>query len=470
MIAAEKGHDNIVQILVQAGAKLDIQDKDDHTFFHICAAYGQPDIIKMVIGIVPESVSLLQQNDQFDNTPLHLAAEKGQTEAVRELLEEEYGVDIDNKNEDERTPCHLAARNGHVDILKLIIKKDSFAIFDKDEDDNTPLHMAAKQKQAEAVEFLLSQGASVHKRNSKSWTALDCAAAAGCYDSAVLLLNHDSPVDPLDRKNITPLHLSAMFGHDKITQLLLDHDADLELENDIGMNALELAIFHQNKKCVEVILENRNWRLAMKSINNGYTDRGEIIPNTPLRMLIRNYPDLVENVFDKCIKTTPSTIEMDFEFIDDTFTMKKTINKKTGRPRYYHVELSEENMTPYDETGTLTMINHPLMLMVNEKQKILLKHPLCLALLRRKWKSIGRIVFYSQFYIYLLFMIFLTAHILYKLNSKTFPDESNHSEFLTQCGLTNDPTEQGLQVMVIFFTVLNIIIEISQIIRVKYFY
>ena len=132
-----------------------------------------------MVELIPDAVSFLEQNDQFDNTPLHLAAEKGQTESVRELLEECYGVDIDNKNEDERTPCHLAARHGHVDILKLILKKDPYAIFDKDEDDNTPLHLAARERHTKAVNFLLSQGASVHKRYldimNQFGSVLDCA-------------------------------------------------------------------------------------------------------------------------------------------------------------------------------------------------------------------------------------------------------------------------------------------------------
>ena len=54
---------------------------------------------------------------------------------MKELLKDEYDVDVDNKNEDERTPCHLAANYGHVEVLKLILEKDSFAIFDNDEDD-----------------------------------------------------------------------------------------------------------------------------------------------------------------------------------------------------------------------------------------------------------------------------------------------------------------------------------------------
>ena len=92
------------------------------------------------------------------------------------------------------------------------------------------------------------------------------------------------------------------------------------------------------------------------------------------------------------------------------------------------------------------MINHPLMVMVQEKHKELLKHPLCLGLLRRKWKKIGRYVFYSQLVIYVFYMICLTALVLYKLNSKTYPDDENHNKFLTECGLIHDPVEGGLQV------------------------
>lgn len=47
MIAAEKGHKNVVDMLVRNQAKLDKQDKDDHNVFHICAAYGRPEIVKV---------------------------------------------------------------------------------------------------------------------------------------------------------------------------------------------------------------------------------------------------------------------------------------------------------------------------------------------------------------------------------------------------------------------------------------
>ena len=68
MIAGQKGHYNVVQLLVTSGARLDIQDKNDHTFFHICAEYGQHKIIKMVAQEKgDEALELLKTNDQFGN-------------------------------------------------------------------------------------------------------------------------------------------------------------------------------------------------------------------------------------------------------------------------------------------------------------------------------------------------------------------------------------------------------------------
>ena len=67
MIAGQKGHYNVVQLLVTSGARLDIQDKNDRTFFHICAEYGQHQIIKMVTQEKGDEALelLLKTNDQY---------------------------------------------------------------------------------------------------------------------------------------------------------------------------------------------------------------------------------------------------------------------------------------------------------------------------------------------------------------------------------------------------------------------
>ena len=409
---------------------------------------------------------MINKNDHYDNTPLHIASREGHTDTVVVILTEGYEAIVDKKNEDEQSPCHLAAKYGHLEVLKLLIQKDPNAIFDKDEDDNTPLHLAATKKQFETLDFLIQQGASIQKRNDKSWTPLDCAAASGAYKCAVLLLENDCPVDPFDRKKVTPLHLSAIHGHQKVAQLLLDHGASLSCENDEGKNALELAIHHRNRDVAETIISSDRWRIALKSINVSYNQRGEPIPDTPLRMLIRTFPDLAEDVFDKCIQHGSSNLEMDYEFLDDTFSLKQK-ETKSGKTKFYFEELSDETIDAYDGCGTISMENHPLMLMVEEKQKHLLRHPLCLGLLRKKWKRFGRYIFYSQFVFYVLFLISITGYILNKLNTKTFPDEQN-VYFETESGISKDPTEHAFRIAVFISVVLNMIIEISQFIRVNY--
>ena len=68
MIAGQKGHHNVVKLLVNSGARLDIQDKSDRTFFHVCAELGQHEIIKMVIQEKGDvALKLLKTNDQYGN-------------------------------------------------------------------------------------------------------------------------------------------------------------------------------------------------------------------------------------------------------------------------------------------------------------------------------------------------------------------------------------------------------------------
>lgn len=59
-----------------------------------------------------QSVRLLKACDRFDNSPLHVASERGFHDIATTLLE--AGAEVDNKNEDERTPLHLAAKEGRV--------------------------------------------------------------------------------------------------------------------------------------------------------------------------------------------------------------------------------------------------------------------------------------------------------------------------------------------------------------------
>ena len=370
----------IVKYLAEKNTVLRYKDRNDQTIIHLAADHNNHKAIEAILNLSKTpSNFMVNENDQYDNTPLHLACKKGYLETVKVLME--HQAEVDNKNEDEKTPFHLAAQEGYNEVVEYILRSNKSVVYDLDEDDNTALHLAATAKMTNTVDVLLEHGADVRRKNDMGWTPLDCAAAAGSYKCVLRILDEDAEIDALDRKKTTPLHLTAINGHPQIALLLLDRGARIELENDIGKNALELAIDYGNKSVATAILNSQHWKEAMKTCSL----TGKSTLNTPLRMMIRKFPELATMVLDKCIKDKnekekriekkDNEFTFDFAFLEDTYNYKK---KEEGKGFEYSYDCNE----PYVNSALKIQNNHPLMIMNQEKQKSLLKHPVSLALLR----------------------------------------------------------------------------------------
>jgi len=461
MRAACGGHTDVVRFLHQRGANLTRVDRNDKTIMHLAALNNRAEVILLLLR-AKGGEDLVNTNDQYDSTPLHEACAEGHLESVRVLLDN--GADIDNKNEDEQTPFHLAAAAGHIDVVELLLERDQNAIFDKDEDDNSALHLASNERRSKMVELLLRQGASVQQRNNRGWTALDSAAAAGAYECAALLLKHDSPVDPMDMKKTTPLHLTAKYGHARITTLLLQHGANVSLEDVDGRNVLELAIQHRHKAVAEVVINSRDWYRAM---DPAHVDEVDNFPDTPMRMLIRVFPDLAEVVFDKCTSREKGVLDLDCKFLDDTHCWKREVGENG---KWQYVRCPPNVREPYHPKGEIVKQNHCLMLMAKNRQKHLLKHPLCLGLLRHKWKAFGRYVFYFTFVIYCLFLASITGYTLFQMDELSWPKNGSVPVGPDTAIDKSTPEKLVFGLLVFFFAGLSIALEISQLIRMRLSY
>lgn len=66
---------------------------------------------------------------------------------------------------------------------------------------------------------------------------------------------------------------------------------------------------------------------------------------------------------------------------------------------------------PYSTDTTMLKNNHPLMLMVKNNREDLLVHPLVTSLLRWKWNSYGRVVYYFNLSLYCIYLVFLTGYV-----------------------------------------------------------
>lgn len=130
--------------------------------------------------LASRQVNVEARNAQ-DESPLMMAAIKGNVEAVRALIARDADV-----NKTGWTPLHYAASAGsamHVTIIALLLENHAY-IDAPSPNGTTPLMMAAHYGSAEAVQLLLDEGADPTLKNQLGLTAADFALRVSRTESA----------------------------------------------------------------------------------------------------------------------------------------------------------------------------------------------------------------------------------------------------------------------------------------------
>jgi len=91
-----------------------------------------------------------------DRTALTLAAELGEINIVRELLER--GADVDKTGEGTEVALIKAARNGHAEILQILVDADAY-LDETDLSGNSALELAERNRHRAAAQVLRDAGA-----------------------------------------------------------------------------------------------------------------------------------------------------------------------------------------------------------------------------------------------------------------------------------------------------------------------
>jgi len=122
---------------------------------HQAAARG--DVAK-VSEILKEFPSLAMVRDERGATPLHWAADTGQTAVARVLVEK--GADVNTRKPNGVAPLHIAASLGHAQLAELLIEKGA-DVNARDHRRRTPLSLARENGHTAIADLLIARGADV---------------------------------------------------------------------------------------------------------------------------------------------------------------------------------------------------------------------------------------------------------------------------------------------------------------------
>ena len=267
--AAFYGHKDIVDLLLNRGAKINPKEKGGRTPLYWAAKQGHMDVVDLLVargavtkagatkllfvaaeeGCVPLAevaianggdVNASEGKDQEGWTPLTEASQEGQTEIVKLLLAN--GADV-TVNWGGMTPLHQASNREIAEAL-VAHGADTRA---KDKVGRTPLNTVPD---AGAMEVLLQKGGWEKRDISRG---LNCGVYTGNAEIMRVLLDHGADINIRDRQGRTSISWAAQYGFKESLKLFLERGADITIKDNEGQTPLDWAVTMGNNEAAEIL-------------------------------------------------------------------------------------------------------------------------------------------------------------------------------------------------------------------------
>ena len=312
VLAASKGHNEVVRTLLRYGVCVNIADNPGQTPLHHAVKNGRCHVVRTLI----HHHANVNASDMEGNTPLHSAAMAVKSrELVKALLK--AGAKRDAVAMLNQTPMHIVAREEcyqSVDLLRCpenintrdwegklplyyaIHKKDlekvkalrpdllgskdriysafKYAVEssalnvlnfllnlellnEQDGEKRTIIHMAAKLDSLEPLTVILEAKSKpdVNITNELKRTPLHDAAIAGRVENMRYLIKKRAKVDKADKKKQTPLHMAARYEQLEALAVLLEEKAEINVQDRENKTPLYCAANNGHIDIVKRLLE-----------------------------------------------------------------------------------------------------------------------------------------------------------------------------------------------------------------------
>lgn len=257
--AAFNGHEAVVALLLEKGAKLEEKDKQGYYPIHLSVSRGHVAITEQLLAAGANIEVLTPQN----GTPLHIAAASNYPDILPVLIN--GGANMEAKDVNELTSLAAAASLGNVETARLLIEAGA-DVNTEDVGGDTPLIKALRQlygvrignwiyeeKEGDkTVQYEIIKGCfrrdgdyqfskvkdlgtilSVEEQQAylkKDWAPKEHLRYLEALYTAVLLIESGANVNATNNSKQTPIGMACHIGESKMIQKLYDKGATLDIK------------------------------------------------------------------------------------------------------------------------------------------------------------------------------------------------------------------------------------------------
>jgi ankyrin repeat protein len=249
-VASQKGHHEIVALLLKQGIDHENRGENGETPLHLAASEGHYQIVG----------ELLNNNFQADSenaaslTPLQLASQSGHLKAVEILIQ--HKVDV-NKNAvpaesaiPSLMPLELAAESGHIKVTELLLSNGARAT-------RKALELAATNGHVGVLKVLIKPREGREPLDDDTIISATVIAVEKGYNAMVNKLLTENMVQKLfspgERQYL--LHKAAEKGHDAVIRTLVHKGFPCDELDDAKQSALHIAVKNEKLCAIDALLE-----------------------------------------------------------------------------------------------------------------------------------------------------------------------------------------------------------------------
>jgi len=290
-LAVARNSNIVARLLVDAGANINIPDKNRITPLFKAVLNQNEEIVRLLVGKVPD----INIKDGSNFSLLHWAAIIESPKVALGIMGLlcSGGINVNITDDNEQTPLHIAAMFGRKEIVEFLISKGANPDL-VDNEGMTPLGVAKLFGQA-AVAAILSKRTS---KLSESFTikSIHDAVLAGNLPEVQRFLNSRSgSVNQKNKNGMTPLHLAAMCSSKEMVGLLIRKGADRRIGDAFGYKPVYWTLNNWKGAASKDVL---SFLVGKEDDFRTFVNAGL---NSPLHFaVIRNIKDAVRFFVEQC--------------------------------------------------------------------------------------------------------------------------------------------------------------------------